>query len=332
MVDPIDELGELDWVRDSPRAPKPNGPAVVRLPVAPQRPAILSWSDLMAEPPDPPPQLRPGVPKVGLTVLAGPPKIGKTLAASQWALETRLPALLVIEEGSLAGIAYRMRRQADELDVGEPPVNVLHRQRFRLDETGSVKRLREIIRALNPRPQMVVLDPLNRLHGADENRPTQMTPVMDALAGIAYDFEIAVLAVHHLAKPSQERRGDIWDRFRGASSIRSSTDANLAMDGTGDRIRLVGEFRDAEPLNTWLELDRESLLFQPAEPPDAPAKVDPIALRAYVEERTQVTARQVCEQFDVARHTALKALRALGCDEYEGPRRSRIFVLRPTVQ
>ena len=89
-----------------------------------------------------------------------------------------------------------------------------------------------------------------------------MTPVMDAMAGIAYDLETAVLAIHHLAKPSAERRGDVWDRFRGASSIRSGTDANLALDGTGNRVKLVGEFRDSEPLLEHLELDRKSLLFQ----------------------------------------------------------------------
>jgi hypothetical protein len=59
----------------------------------------------------------------------------------------------------------------------------------------------------------------------------------------------------------------------------------------------------------WLEFDRDALLFRPAEPPDAPAKVDAIELREFVEERRQVTARQVQERFDVARHTALKALR-----------------------
>jgi len=284
----------------------------------------------MAQPPESPPQLRPGIPLVGVTVLAGPPKVGKTLYASQRALECRKPSLLVIEEGSLNGIAYRLHRQADELGMSEPPVHVMHRQRIQLDNRASVARLRDVM--AEHQPAFVTLDPLNRLHGADENRPSQMTPVMDALAGLAYDFECAVLAVHHLAKPSAERRGDVWDRFRGAGAIRSGTDANLAMDGTSDRVKLVGEFRDAEPFQSWLELDRDALLFREAEPPDAPAKVNPIALRAFVEERRQVTAAQVCEHFTVARHTALKALRALGCDEFEGSRRQLNFSLRTSVQ
>jgi hypothetical protein len=296
---------EIDLIGSAPRAI----PADLR---------ALSWDELMAEPADPPPMLAPGIPEVGVTVVAGSPKVGKTLWAGQMALESGRPALLVIEEGSLAGIAYRLRRQADELGIARPLVEVLHRKRIRLDERRSVAMLRSYVETT--RPALVIVDPLNRLHSADENRPTQMTPVMDALAEIAYDCACAVLAIHHLAKPSAERRGDIWDRFRGASSIRSGTDANLVLDGTGDRIRLVGEFRDAEPLTEWLELDRDALLFRHADAPEAPAKVDPIALREYVADRGQVTGKQIVERFSVSRNTAFAALRALGCDEFAGVR------------
>lgn len=160
-----------------------------------------------------------------------------------------------------------------------------------------------------------------------------MTPIMDALAGIAYDFGTAVLAIHHLAKPSQERRGDIWDRFRGASAIRSGTDANLAMDGTGDLIHLVGEFRDAEPLSEYLELDRDALVFRSVNGPKSVGKIDPDELRAFVAEKKRVTAREAMTRFDVkSKATALKALEDLdGIDWFDGPRRQRFYTLG-TVQ
>jgi hypothetical protein len=290
---------------------------------------VLSWDTLMAEPPIPPPVIRPGIPRVGVCVVAGSPKVGKTLWVSQVALESRRPSLMVIEEGSRDAIADRLRLQAANLGVENPPLSLLHRHRLRLDNRADVRRIAEFVQAT--RPEIVVLDPLNRLHSADENRPTQMTPVMDALAELAYDGGCAVIAIHHLAKPSAERRGDIWDRFRGASSIRSGTDANLALDGHLDHVKLVGEFRDAQPLVEHMRLDRESLLFVPEDAPTLPAKVDPIALRAFVGERGQVTASQVVEHFAVAKHTALTALRALGCDEFEGPRRTLTFSLG-TVQ
>ncbi len=318
-------LTEPEWVRDGPTI-IPEAVTRPRLAVTgSHRLSVLRWQELMTSPPEPPPVLRAGIPEVGVTVLAGSPKVGKTLWSSQTALEIRKPVLLVIEEGSMSGITYRLARQAAALDIAAPPIAVLHRQRIRLDNRSSVDALRAIVAA--ERPALVVLDPLNRLHGADENRPTQMTPVMDAMAGIAYDYGVAVLAIHHLSKPSAERRGDIWDRYRGASSIRSGTDANLALDGSGDRVRLRGEFRDAEPLSEYLELDRNTLLFGPGDAPEAPTKVDALALRLFVQERTQVTAAQVMAEYAVSKMTALRALRALGCDEFPGVRGTLTFTL-----
>jgi hypothetical protein len=143
---------------------------------------------------------------------------------------------------------------------------------------------------------------------------------MDSLSGIAYDFKCAVACVHHLGKPSMERRGDIWDRFRGASSIRSGTDSNLILDTAGDQLHLVGEFRDAEPLSRYLTLDRDSLTFADGEAPKGTGKVDPSALVALIRDRGQVTAREVCEAFRVTKHTALDALEASGADSFAGVR------------
>ena len=142
----------------------------------------------------------------------------------------------------MSGITYRLARQAAALDIAGAPIAVLHRQR---DPPGQPEqrgrppgqhRGGRAARARGPGPAQ----PAPR---GNENRPTQMTPVMDAMAGIAYDYGVAVLAIHHLSKPSAERRGDIWDRYRGASWIRSGTDANLALDGSGDRVRLRCKYR-----------------------------------------------------------------------------------------
>lgn len=316
----------------------------------------MDLAELDAAQPDPPPMLG-IIPKVGLTVLAGPPKIGKSLLASQMALcvaqsldagdspasaipflghdlaevlgDTIGAALLVMEEGSIAGISYRIRYQRGALGIEDALVNVAHRQRIRLDEKASRVALRAWVKEW--RPSLVVLDPLNRLHGADENRPTQMTPVMDAMAALAYDHGCAVVAIHHLAKPSAERRGDVWDRFRGASSIRSGTDANLAMDGAGARVELVGEYRDAEPLKTFLELDRESLTFRLAEAPTLPSKIDRDELDVFLRDKVQVTVREVAVKFAASKNTAQTALDSLGLDTYDGPRGTR-FYLTGTAQ
>lgn len=292
---------------------------------APDRLRVITWPNIMAEPDAPAVMIRPGVPQVGVTVAAGAPKTGKTLLMGQWALESKRTTLMIIEEGSLAALSYRLRTQAAALGVTDPPISLMHRQRIRLDDPAFVTTLRDEIDW--GEYELVIVDPLNRAHSADENRPTEMTRVMDGLGEIAYRLNIAVVAIHHLAKPSAERRGDPWDRFRGASSIRSGTDANLIMEAAGDRVHLIGEFRDAEPLSEWLELDRDTLTFRSAEAPEAPAKIDALALRAFVEARSQVNGQQVIEEFKVSKNTAFAALRALGCDEYPGHRGRLTFSL-----
>jgi AAA domain-containing protein len=313
---------EPAWMSDA----TVSAPARKVLPLRPSGLTALSWADVMAEPAEPPPMLAPGIPKVGLTVLAGPPKVGKTLYASQTALQAGRTTI-VIEEGSMAGISFRLRKQSRELGIDNPDLEVLHRQRIRLDDRTSVMRLREHLTAR--RPVLVLFDPLNRLHNGDENRPSQMTPVMDALAGIAYDFDCAVLAIHHLAKPSQERRGDIWDRFRGATSIRSGTDANLIMDGSGATVRLYGEFRDAEPMSEYLELDRDTLLFSRADGPASAGKVDLEELATFIREGAgRATASAIAARFSCTAKTARTAIENLdGVTWTEGPRGTRLYAL-----
>lgn len=320
---------EAPWPDEPVIGPRADAPTVQNR--TPDGLRSLSWAEIMAEPAEPPPMLAAGIPMVGLTVLAGPPKVGKSLYASQTALELRCGVLYVAEEGSLGGIGWRLRHQAEALGITDEPAFVLlHRQRIRLDDRASVKALRARVEAF--RPALVIIDPLNRAHGADENRPTQMTPVMDAMAAIAYDFGCAVVAIHHLAKPSAERRGDIWDRFRGASSIRSGTDANLILDGSGDRVRMYGEFRDAEPLSAYLELDRTSLTFHVVDAPKGTGKVDPETLLEFVDELHNVTARSVMERFNVSKMTALAALEdATELDRFEGVRGVYTY-FRRTVQ
>lgn len=301
-----------------------------------------SMAELVAMHIEPPPMLVEGtVPEVGLTVLAGPPKVGKTLLASQMGLVVGAegsqpdflgrgtgsgPVLIVVEEGSIAGLSWRLRHQSAALGIDSARIEVAHRQRIRLDAPRSVDLLRGKVASY--RPVLVIVDPLNRLHGADENRPTQMTPVMDALAGIAYEFGCAVLAIHHLSKPSSERTGPIWDRFRGATSIRSGTDANLALEGGGTTVQMFGEFRDAEPLSEYLELDRPTLTFRAVEGPTVSRKVDPDALRTYIAEQDQVTVAKVVERFGVTRPTARVSLENLpDIDWYDGPRRTRFYTL-----
>ncbi len=285
----------------------------------------ISTAELLAEPDESIPfHAADLIPAEGLVVVAAAPKIGKTILMSQLALVTGCEdgpprpqflgrdvvpgrVLYVLEEGSRASLRYRVRRQMEGLAIARSAVTWALQAHVRLDNPQSVKDLRA--RVADVAPVLVVLDPLNRLHGLDENRPSEMSRVMGAAVAIVQEARCAVVVLHHLTKPNFEHRGRLVDRIRGAGSIVGATDANLVMEPLGGgRVRLEGEFRDAEPITMFLELDPERLLFSRTLPERASGKVPADALLAFVEERTRVTARDVMDRFECSKVTALAAL------------------------
>ncbi|MGA2512801.1 MAG: hypothetical protein ABSG37_04190 [Candidatus Limnocylindrales bacterium] len=84
----------FDYIPVAEEPPWPDEPAIGGRP----RPArsgtkplvALDWAAIMAEPDEPVPTLIPGIPKVGLAVLAGSPKVGKSLFLTQTATPARL--------------------------------------------------------------------------------------------------------------------------------------------------------------------------------------------------------------------------------------------------
>jgi hypothetical protein len=149
-----------------------------------------------------------------------------------------------------------------------------------------------------------------------------MARVMGAAVSIVQEAHCAVVVLHHLTKPNAEHRGRLVDRIRGAGSIVGATDANLVMEPQGaGRVRLEGEFRDAEPITMFLELDPERLLFSRTLAERAPGKVPAVDLLAFVDERMRITGRDVMDRFGCSKVTALAALdETPGLDRTSGPR------------
>lgn len=286
-----------------------------------------------------------GIPDVGVTILAGPPKSLKTMLAGQLAIclstidddstipflgsaiQRPGPVLFVEEEGNRHRLRERFRRQTDGLGAHAPAIQVWLFGGLRLDNAGWVKRLGEAIRHHSSR--LVVLDPFSFLHSADENKPTAMAPIMRTLNRLAKDNETSILAIHHVTKPQADRpQGRLGDRIRGASSITAGVDALFVLDRTGDkRARLQSDARDAESVDIHLELDVETLLLSPVDGPPKVGKIDADELLAWVTEKGQVTAKEAMARFGVSsKVTALQALAELpGVDSYEGARGTKFF-------
>ena len=90
------------------------------------------------------------------------------------------------------------------------------------------------------RPVLTIIDPLVRLHAADENRVNEMTPVMEELQRLT-ELGTAVLLVHHVSKrsgtrqPLEARRGDLERSSRPRTAISCSPGRRAARSSSGRR-------------------------------------------------------------------------------------------------
>lgn len=91
---------------------------------------------------------------------------------------------------------------------------------FRADDPDHFKRMEDLIEL--ERPPLVIVDSLRGAHRGNENS-SEMLEIMSRLAGLARDFNVALLIVHHLRKLNmieQKNHAKVTlDRVRGSSAI-----------------------------------------------------------------------------------------------------------------
>ena len=95
-------------------------------------------------------------------------------------------------------------------------------------------------------PRLVVLDPLVRLHGVDENTVVGVAPILGFLRDIQRRFATAVLLVHHARKSAATRPGQA---LRGSSELHAWGDSNLYLRRRDRQILMTVEHRAAAGLN-----------------------------------------------------------------------------------
>ena len=96
------------------------------------------------------------------------------------------------------------------------------------------------------RPRLVLLDPLVRLHGVDENAVADIAPILGFLRDLQRRFETAVLLVHHSRKSAATRPGQA---LRGTSELHAWGDSNLYLRRRDNQIVMTVEHRAARGLN-----------------------------------------------------------------------------------
>jgi hypothetical protein len=176
-------------------------------------------------------------------VLGGAPKTGKsffalelavavasaTAAAGRFAVSTPGPVLLCAAEDPPAVVVQRLAALAAPRAhaLAALPVEVIVESGVRLPD--GLDRLAATVAQVAPR--LLILDPLIRLHRADENSAAEMAVILDGLRTLARATECAILLVHHTRKAPAG--GIAGHGLRGSSDLHAFGDTNLYLRHTG---------------------------------------------------------------------------------------------------
>jgi hypothetical protein len=191
-------------------------------------------------------------------VIGGAPKCAKTwlgldLALSvatgsaclgRYAVPRPGPVLIYLAEDALAVVRERVEGMARHRGLGLAgvPIHVITAPSLRLDRQPHRHRLLETAKRL--RPRLLLLDPLVRLHGVDENNAGEVAELLAYFRLLQRQLDLSVILVHHTRKNAA---GGVaaGQGLRGSSDLHAFGDSNLYLRRVRERLVLSSEHRAA---------------------------------------------------------------------------------------
>ena len=167
-----------------------------------------------------------------------------TACLGKYAVPEPGPVLVYLAEDALPVVRERIEGMARHrgLDLGPVEIHVITAPVLRLDRDRDRTRLLETTRRL--RPRLLLLDPLVRLHGIDENHAGEVAELLAYFRSLQRQFDLSVLLVHHTRKNAA---GGVaaGQGLRGSSDIHAFGDSNLYLRRTREHLVLSSEHRAA---------------------------------------------------------------------------------------
>ena len=175
---------------------------------------------------------------MALSVATSTPCLGK------YAVPQSGPVLVYLAEDALPVVRDRVAGMARHrgLDLAGVDIHVITATTLRLDRSVDRSRLLETTRRL--RPRLLLLDPLVRLHGIDENNAGEVAELLAYFRSLQRQLDLSVLLVHHTRKNAA---GGVaaGAGLRGSGDIHAFGDSNLYLRRTRDHLILCSEHRAA---------------------------------------------------------------------------------------
>jgi len=191
-------------------------------------------------------------------VIGGAPKCSKTwlgldLALSvatgtaclgKYAVPDPGPVLVYLAEDALPVVRERVEGMVRHrgLDLDGVEIHVITAPTLRLDRDPHRSRLFETAKRF--RPRLLLLDPLVRLHGIDENNAGEVAGLLAYFRSLQRRLDLSVVLVHHTRKNAAGGTA-AGQGLRGSSDIHAFGDSNLYLRRTRERLMLSSEHRAA---------------------------------------------------------------------------------------
>jgi hypothetical protein len=175
---------------------------------------------------------------MALSVATGTPCLGR------YAVPEPGSVLVYLAEDALPAVRERIEGMARhrDLDLDQVEIHVITAPVLRLDQDRDRTRLWETVRRL--RPRLLVLDPLVRLHGIDENHAGDVAELLGYFRSLQRQLGLSVLLVHHTRKNGADGAA-AGQGLRGSGDIHAFGDSNLYLRRTEGHLILSSEHRAA---------------------------------------------------------------------------------------
>lgn len=175
---------------------------------------------------------------LALSVATGTPCLGK------YAVPDPGPVLVYLAEDALPLVRDRLAGMARHrgLDLQSIEIYVITAPTLRLDMDEHRMRLFETAKRL--RPRLLLLDPLVRLHGIDENHAGEVAELLGYIRSLQRRLSLSVVLVHHTRKNAAGGAA-AGQGLRGSGDIHAFGDSNLYLRRAGERLMLLSEHRAA---------------------------------------------------------------------------------------
>lgn len=191
-------------------------------------------------------------------IVSGPPKALKTWTALEMAISVATgvpclatfpvhrsgPVLLYAAEEPMPALHSRLLALARShaLDLDQVDVRVIAADSLRLDRGEDREKLTATVGF--HRPVLLILDPLIRLHGLDENQSGPMAELLGYFRSLQRSTGTAIAIIHHSRKQGASSAAP-GQSLRGSSDLYAFVDSLVSLERRRDQVNLSAEHRSA---------------------------------------------------------------------------------------